>query len=241
MISRDPPTYAIAQVDQVVRGDEVPTPEEIDFMDVLLESPRIHNVSGRPGQGKTVLDFSLADRLHAETGKPVYVVLAAKDRSMESYEDMPDYIHSFRGALEMPQDSIIIGDDWQRIIHARRAMSLVNVTLDQELAVHRHNNQDFLIDTQTASSIDRNNVLRSNYRWYKEPLKKEDVLGRPEIQEELILAKSMNLGLDEALLDDDKGTYKVTGIPLPKYWSEELSVLHRRQPDSWSRKLVRLI
>lgn len=217
------------------------TPHEIDFIDVPLESPRIHNVSGRPGQGKTVLDFSLADRLHEMTGKPVYVILAAKDRSVESYENIPDYIHSYRGVLEMPQDSIIIGDDWQRIIHARRAMAKINVTLDQELAVHRHNGQDFLIDTQTASSIDRNNILRSNYRWYKEPLKKELQLGRPEIQEELALAKSMDLGLDEALLDDDYGTYKVTGIPLPAYWSEELSVLHRRQPVGLGERLVKLI
>ena len=222
--------------------DDVLTVEaEFDFADVELLSPRIHNISGRPGQGKTVLDFSIADRLHDETDKEIYVILADRDKAIESYEGMPDHIHSFRRIWSLPQDSILVGDDWQRIIHARRAMSGVNVTLDQELAVHRHNGQDFVIDTQTASSIDKNNILRSNYRWYKEPLKKEVGLGRPEIQEELALAKSMKLSLDEALLDTDDSTFKVTGIPLPAYWSEELSVLHRRQPVSLWEKAVKLI
>jgi len=215
-------------------------PPEIDFKRVPLESPRIHNVSGRPGQGKTVLDFSIADRLHALTGKPVYVVMMERDRAIEGYEGMPDYIHTFRG-IDFPQDSIIVGDDWQRIIHARRAMANVNVLIDQMWAIHRHDDIDFLIDTQTASSIDRNNVLRSNYRWYKKPLKKELSMGRPELEDELGLADSMNLGLDEALLDYDDGRFKVTGIPLPGYWSEELSVLHRRQPVPLYEKLVRLI
>ena len=73
------------------------------------------------------------------------------------------------------------------------------------------------------------------------PLKKELTLGRAELEPELQLADSMNLGLDEALLDYDEGTIRVTGIPLPLYWSEELSVLHRRQPVPWYEKAVKLI
>lgn len=219
---------------------EIPKPPEIDFKQVPLKSPRIHLVSGRPGEGKTVLDFSLADRLHQQTNKSVYVVMMERDRAIESYDDIPPYIHTFRG-VEFPQDSIIVGDDWQRIIHARRTMANVNVLIDQMWAIHRHDDIDFLIDTQTASSIDRNNVLRSNYRWYKKPLKKELKMGRPELEEELQIADSMNLALNEAYLDYDDGQYKVTGIPLPKYWSDELSVLHRRQPEPWHEKLVKLI
>lgn len=221
-------------------GDALPAPDEICFKDVPLKSPRIHNITGRPGEGKTVLDLSLADRLHQETGKEVYVVMMERDRSIESYEEVPDYIHSLRG-IDFPQDSVIVGDDWQRIIHARRTMANVNVLIDQMFAIHRHDNIDFLIDTQTASSIDRNNILRSNYRWFKKPLKKELDLGRPELEPELRLADSMNLAKDQALLDCDDGTYKVNDIPLPAYWSEELSVLHRRQPVPWHEKLVRLV
>jgi len=213
---------------------------ELDFKDVPLESPRIHMITGRPGQGKTVLDFSLGDRLHRETGKDVYVVMVERDKRIEEYEDMPEYIHTLRG-INFPLDSIVVGDDWQRIIHARRGMADINVLIDKMFATHRHDNIDFLIDSQTASSIDRNNVLRSNYRWYKAPLKKELSLGRQELEPELQLADSLDLGLDEALLDSDDGTFKVTGIPLPKYWSEELSVLHRRQPEPWYEKAVKLI
>ncbi len=225
----------------VVIQEDLAAPVKIKFEDVPLESPRIHNISGRPGQGKTVLDFSIADRLHEETGKPIYVVLSPRDRKMEDYEGMPEHIRSWTNVHMLPQDCIIVGDDWQRIIHARRSMATINVTLDQELAIHRHNGQDVVLDTQTASSIDRNNVLRSNYRWYKEPLKKELQLGRPEIQGELELAKSMNLDKTEALLDTDEGMFRVTGIPLPKYWSEELSVLHRRRPLSLWERAERLI
>jgi hypothetical protein len=223
------------EVRTIEQADEaLAVEQELDFNDVPLESPRIHNISGRPGQGKTVLDFSIADRLHKETDKQVYVILAKRDRPIESYEGMPDHMHSFTGIWELPQDSILVGDDWQRIIHARRAMSRVNVNLDQ----------DWIIDTQTASSIDRNNVLRSNLRWYKRPLKMEDQLGRPELREHLILAKSMDLDKTEALLDTDSPedlTVKVVNIPLPRYWSDELSVLHRRQPQQWYEKAVKLI
>ena len=220
--------------------EEIVTPEELDFADVPLETPRIHMITGRPGQGKTVLDLSIADRLHAETGKEVYVVMMERDKAIEEYEGIPEYIHTLRG-INFPLDSIIVGDDWQRLVHARRGMQNINVLIDQMFATHRHDNIDFLIDSQTASSIDRNNVLRSNYRWYKAPLKKELTLGRQELEPELQLADSMNLGLDEALLDWDDGMARVTGIPLPAYWSDELSVLHRRQPESRLEKLVKLI
>lgn len=213
---------------------------DIDFFDVVLESPRIHMVTGRPGQGKTVLDFSIADRLHAETGKQVYVAMTERDKEIESYENMPEYIHTLRG-INFPLDSIVIGDDWQRIIHARRGMADINVLIDKMFATHRHDNIDFLIDSQTASSIDRNNVLRSNYRWYKAPLKKELTLGRQELEPELATAHSMDLDKTEAFLDADIGEFKVSGIPLPKYWSDELSVLHRRQPPSLWDKAVKLI
>lgn len=220
--------------------DALPTPPEMDFAAVPLETPRIHLVTGRPGTGKTVLDLSLADRLHKETGKPVYVVMMERDKAIESYEDMPEYIHTLRG-INFPLDSIIVGDDWQRIVHARRGMADINVLIDQMFATHRHDNIDFLIDSQTASSVDRNNVLRTNYRWYKNPLKKELTLGRAELQPELELADRLDLDITEALLDYDDGTFKVTGIPLPRYWSEELSVLHRRRPEGWGKRLVKLI
>ena len=217
------------------------SPQTIDFMDVALETPRIHLVTGRPGQGKTVLDFSLADRLQAETGKPVYVVMKENDRAIERYEGLPDYLHSLRG-INFPLDSIIIGDDWQRWVHARRGMANVNVLIDEMFAIHRQDNIDFLIDSQTASSIDRNNIIRSNYRWYKAPLKKEvEGLGRTELQPELELANSMDLGLDEAYLDCDLGEWRVEGIPLPLYWSDELSIMHRRRPEPWTKKLRRII
>jgi len=216
------------------------SPQTIDFMDVALETPRIHLVTGRPGQGKTVLDFSLADRLQDETDKPVYVVMKENDRAIEKYE-VPDHIRTLRG-INFPQDSIIIGDDWQRYAHARRGMANINVLIDEMFATHRHDNIDFLIDSQTASSIDRNNIIRSNYRWYKAPLKKEvEGLGRTELQPELELAHQMELGLEEAYLDCDLGEWRVENIPLPAYWSEELSVMHRRRPEPWIRKLRRII
>jgi hypothetical protein len=219
---------------------EVGDVKTIAFNEVRLETPRIHLVTGRPGQGKTVLDFSIADRLHEETGKPVFVAMTERDKSIESYEGMPDYIHTLRG-INFPLDSIVVGDDWQRIIHARRGMADINILIDKMFATHRHDNIDFLIDSQTASSIDRNNILRSNYRWYKAPLKKELQLGREELEPELVLADSLKLDLDEAYLDSDLGEWKVVDIPLPEYWSEELSVLHRRQPVPWYEKAVKLI
>ena len=198
------------------------------FEDVKLISPNMHLVSGEPGGGKTVLLFSIADRLHRETGKDVYVSLREEDSGIEKYK-VPKYIHSHRG-FTYPLDSIVITDDLQRIAHARRAVSNVNVFLDQLHALLRHDNIDFLYDTQTLSGIGRNIILRSNYRWYKRPYQLEASFGRPEIEDEVNSAKSLT-SKKEAMLYSKVYSGKVTDIPLPSYWSEELSTMHRRVPS----------
>ena len=101
--------------------EEMAAPQEIDFADVPLETPRIHLITGRPGQGKTVLDLSIADRLHAETGKEVYVVMTERDKAIEEYEGIPEYIHTLRG-IDFPLDSIVVGDDWLNAQDARQAV-----------------------------------------------------------------------------------------------------------------------
>ena len=203
----------------------------LKFKDVPIESPNMHLVSGEPGGGKTVTVFSIADRLHKQTGKDVYVTLREEDKKIEEFK-VPKHIHSHVG-FNYPVDSIVVTDDLQRLAHARRFQSDVNVYLDQQHALLRHDNIDFIYDTQTLTGIDRNNILRSNYRWYKRPYQLERDFGRPEVATELELS-------DIALADKGKKyayifsrAYEglVSDIPLPKYWSEELSRLHRRRPS----------
>ena len=200
------------------------------FGDVKVESPNLHLISGKPGSGKTVLLFSLADRLHKKTGKPIYVAMRKDDRRIESFKDVPKHIHSWVG-LDPPRDSIFVADDLQRLAHARRFQSDVNVFLDQLHALLRHDDVDYLYDTQTLSGIDRNNILRSEYRWYKQPYRLEAEFGRSELGEELEAA-SVQLGgkgVKWAFLSSEEYRGLVSGVPLPSYWSEELSRLHRRR------------
>ena len=216
-------------------------PVKMKFMDVKLKSPEMSINSGEPGSGKTVLTFDLADRLYKQTGKPVYVALTETDRPIESYK-VPKYFHSFRGELSketVPLDSIFIVDDLQRIAHARRTMSNDNVFMDQMHALLRHNNVDFIYDTQTLAGIDRNHILRAKYRWYKQPYDKESELGRVQVKDEVLTADRELRGKDKTwaflFTRDYKGL--VSDIPLPGYWTEELSTLHRRD-DSWRGRIA---
>lgn len=204
------------------------------FNDLDIETPELHICSGQPGTGKTLLLFSLADRLHRETGKKVYVALKDDDRNIEDYPNIPTYVKSFRG-FDYPVDSIVIVDDAHRVVHARRFQSDVNVWLDTIHGLLRHDNIDFLYDTQTLSTIDRNNILRSKYRWYKRPYKKELVFSRPEIRLEIKTAYEELEGKSKkyVFLDAEDYVGLISDIPKPRYWSEELSTMHRRKRKFW--------
>ena len=204
------------------------------FDQVHIKSPEMHINSGKPGSGKTVLTFSVADRINKLTGKQVYVAIQPEDRPIETYPGIPKHIHSYRGELskeKVPLDSIVVVDDLQRIAHARRFQSDVNVLMDQMHALLRHNNVDFIYDTQTLAGVDKNNILRAEYRWYKQPYQLEREMGREAVAMEIEAADMALEGYNKrwAYLASEKYTGLISDIPLPPYWTEELSVLHRRQ------------
>ena len=228
--------------------EPLPTPQPIQFKDVPVISPRLGLSTGKPGTGKTGLLFSWGDRIHQETGKPIYVVMKPYDRKLEQMApDIPKHIHELRSLERLSdesdnpiQDAILIGDDWKRIAHARRAMVDINVVIDNLMGIIRHDDLDILIDDQTASSIDRNNIIRSNYLWVKTPFRKELKLGRSAMMDEMELAYSLDMGVKQALLYNEEisdAPLLVGGIPLPGYWTEELSRMHRRQPRGFLSRL----
>lgn len=202
----------------------------IKFKDVKLESPSLHLVSGMPGGGKTATILSIAERLHGQTGKHVYVAVSPGQRGLP--ERLPEYVHQFSGS-DAPLDSIFVTDDAHLRQHARRAMTNENVLIDQYHGQLRHDNIDYLLDTQTLKGIDVNNILRSNYRWHKKPYALDVELGRPEIKRELLIASAHVRKKDEAVLFAETFSYRfeglVTDIPLPYFWSDDLSVMHRRR------------
>jgi len=203
-----------------------------DFRELDLFSPSLHTLSGQTGSGKTGTGFAIAERLHKHTGKHIYVVLKESDRPVEEYH-LPDYIHSLKDASNPPQDSILIGDDWQRVAPARRAMADINVVLDELMGIMRHDDIDYILDVQTYASLDRNSIIRTDYRWYKTPYMDEVSFARPEIRQETQQASDalQGLGKDAAyLVSKNREQYEglVTGIKLPPYWSDELSRMHRR-------------
>jgi len=228
--------------------EPLPTPEPIDFKEVPVITPRLGISTGQPGSGKTVLLFSWADRVHKETGKPIYVIMKQYDRKLKTMApDIPDHIKELRNLERLSdetdnpiQDAILIGDDWKRIAHARRAMADINIVIDNLMGIIRHDDLDILIDDQTASSIDRNNIIRSNYLWVKPPFRKELLLGRSAMMEEMELAYSLDLGVKQVLMYNEEisdDPMLVEDIPLPAYWTEELSRMHRRQPRGFLRRL----
>jgi len=219
-----------------------PELSSIDFKDVPLESPNIHIIIGMHREGKTVLMFSIADRLHQETGKPVYVGLEVNDLPVEKY-GVPDYYHSWREFLP-PVDSIFLTDDAHRRMHARRSMSTPNVQLDTYHGTMAHDDVDYLYDTQLLGSLDRNNFTRAWYRWYKTPYESEsEVSGRSFFRAECGEARAALKGepISTAYLRGEVYNGVVKNVPLPPYYNDGLSKMHRRRPEPWTRKLRRII
>ncbi len=202
------------------------------FSSFKFHSPSLHTVAGQTGSGKTALLFSVADYLHRAHDKHAYVVIKETDRSIEEYK-VPEWLHSLKPLMEVPQDCTIIGDDWQRIAPARRAMSNENVTWDEMEGLVRHDNIDLLLDVQTYASLDRNACLRVDYRWYKKPYQEEAAFGRPELRDEAaeVAAALEGQPISTAyLISRNREGYEglVSGVPLPGYWTPELSTMHRR-------------
>ena len=212
------------------------------FKDIKIESPALHLVSGMPGGGKTVTCFSIGDKIHERTRKEMYVEVTEGQVGIP--DKLPKWIHGWRGA-DYPLDSIVLSDDTQLNRHARSFGTNLNVEFDKLLSTQRHDRIDYILDSQTMKAIDVNNVLRSHYRWYKKPYDLDVKLGRPEVKKELEAAASMDLKKTEAYLVAETFDYsfegKVTDIPLPKYWSDELSVMHRRRdPTTYEQIKTRL-
>jgi hypothetical protein len=203
------------------------------FESFKFYSPSLHTAAGQTGSGKTALLFSVADAIHKQTKKEIYVMLKETDRPVEEYK-LPEHIHSYLGDIdEIPQDCVIICDDAQRIVPARRAMANINVALDELIGTLRHDRIDFCLDVQTYATLDRNTCLRVDYRWYKKPYQEEINFGRAELKDEAAQVDKALTGkpIDTAyLVSRNREGYEglVTDIPLPKYWSSELSTMHRR-------------
>jgi hypothetical protein len=211
------------------------------FSEIEIETPALHLVSGMPGGGKTATCFSIADRIHAAHPKRELYV-AVTEGQVGPPDGLPKWIHSWTGS-DYPLDSIVLLDDAQLQDHARRFGSSFNVEFDKLHSTLRHDNVDYILDSQTLKAIDVNNVLRSNYRWYKKPYGLDVVLGRPEIKRELETAQDLDLKKTEAYLVAETYSYrfdgKVTWIPLPPYWSPALSVMHRRREPGIAEKAKR--
>jgi hypothetical protein len=202
------------------------------FNSFSFHSPGLHGCAGQTGSGKTALLFSVAESIHDDTDKDIYIVLKETDRKVEEYK-VPKYIHSLTPQLDVPQDCIIIGDDWQRIAPARRSMSTTNVTWDEMEGLVRHDGIDLLLDVQTYATLDRNAILRIDYRWYKMPYQEEATFGRPELKEEAAMVRDALQGKPIStayLISRNREDYEglVSGVPLPRYWTPQLSTMHRR-------------
>jgi len=215
------------------------------FKSVPIKWPSLHIITGRPGEGKGVLAFNIADRYHQETKNPCYTV--GKETDADPRElGAPAYyslIKTREGQpLRLPTNALVIGDDWQRVAPSRRAMSNVNVAGDEILGLIRHYDLTVVLDTQTAVAFDRNTILRCDYFWIKAPYRKELEFSRPELRGDIEQAFTRLDGKSEAerwdsvyLVDNLGGTAGVVkGIPLPPYYNDELSKLHRPRIKRWS-------
>ena len=218
--------------------------KEIDWKTIFPE-PFVVLILGQRGGGKTALGHLLLE-IFSEQGKrrKAYIVgFPAHKRHL-----LPDWITPLDD-LVFPEDSVVLLHEAHFYLHARRSMSEGNIEIDKLVTISRHKNVDIIVGTQQSFRLDRNIVAEVDGIIFRLPELMQEKFERPEVRWITQMAKKAFAPyIKEHKVVDENG--KVVGvyrevspevvkkafifsknyvgmyphdIPLPSYWSEEIS------------------
>ena len=172
-------------------------------------------IVGKPGSGKGVLGYNVADAIHGD--RPVYVPMSRR-------YGRPGYYRYWDGRFR--DDSVYLISDASISYHARRWSTDQAVELSMLQSLRRHRNVDLIWDTQNVGLIDTDIPRHVNALVIKEPSVLQSLFERPQIKKMFMEADAAMGGgwsKKNAYAITDGGRFKVTGIPLPGYWCDDIS------------------
>ena len=210
----------------------------------ILDEPFVILILGERGGGKTALGHLLLE-LFSDKGrrrKACIIGFPTHKRHL-----LPSWITPLDEPT-FPEDSVVLLHEAHFYLHARRSMEEGHLIIDKLLTVSRHKNVDIIVETQQSFRLDRNIVAEVDAIIFRVPELMQEKFERPEVRwitqmakeafkpfvkefevvkDGKVIAKYREI-LPEAKKHAFVYSKKFVGmypheIPLPSYWSEEIS------------------
>ena len=133
--------------------------------DALKADYNVFAVIGKPGSGKTVLAFAIAEVMR----RPVFMVDAPEAILRSAPKNMVRKLNSVSDAKLLPAGSIILLDDAQQYISSRKFMSGAALDFEELVFTGRHRGLTLIVTAQSSNTINMAG-LQATILWLKEPL-----------------------------------------------------------------------
>lgn len=195
-------------------------------------APPMAIIIGDIGQGKTVTMASIADEYSNKYGLQPYMI--GTKNELEHFPSNWKRIDPEN--LKVPRHAILCGDDLHKYYHARdwadgRVRDLETIARERG-----HTETIVLVTTQVSRVVDVNLLNITSALIVKKPSMMMAKYDRGEIAPIIRKADGM-LGDEEPenayiLSNIARFEGKITGIPLPGWWSDEASTLHAESVNS---------
>jgi len=203
-----------------------------------LPKPSVILTTGRRGSGKDATACALAAELHRQTGKPVF---SPYDPSRFK---LPKPWNLRSGNNYQPKTIQLVSDAHLEYF-SREWQADLSTALVKLVSVSRHQDIDFIYTTQISSLLDKQAVSNIDCLLMKEPSTLADKFERPELKEITMEARVFFQGKSQtekwrsALAFTHTGTYPVTDIDKPTWFTEDISKIFGQQPTEetpfWKR------
>lgn len=204
-----------------------------------LPKPSVILITGRRGSGKDATACALAAELHRQTGKPVF-----SPYDPARFKQLPKY-WNLRAGNEYKPETIQLISDAHLQYFSREWQADLSIALVKLISITRHQDTDIIYTTQVSSLLDKQAVSNIDALVMKEPSALADKFERPELKELTFEARTFFQGKSQsekwrsAYIFTHIGTFEVTGIDKPAWFTEDISKIFGQQPTEetpfWKR------
>ena len=191
-------------------------------------APPLVIIVGDVGSGKTATALSIADEYFNGYGS---VHMLMDKPAFKNFKHLDGYHRIDPEKIKIPRNSIFIADDLHLHSHARDWASGRSRPLEELARERRHTNTMMIVTTQVTRVIDVNLLNMMSALVIKRPSIAQAKFDRGETAP-MIRRAYNEIGEEEydkayifSNVDDFEGT--VSGIPLPSFWTDEISNAHR--------------
>ena len=202
-----------------------------------IKRPSVITILGHRGNGKTALAYEIAEQLHAKYGMPGDTFLPVQLQHLQGrlQKLLPPWfrvVSTFKG---FRRGAVAIIDEASQAAHARRSQATDSIQMDALVGIARQNEADVLFITHHTRKLDIDLIMESDLVLWKAPTVAHALFERDEVADFTFKAleffKKLN-GKEKLqttlVMDFSNLQFSYFKNGLPKFWSEELSMVYQK-------------